>query len=121
MRGSRQLGHKLVCGTRRASCARRLSRRAFECRRFGFGIIAPLLLLWEIVNGRGSDDPFTIYHSSNLSARTSEGQLPSAHNRTRQHSDHFRTEDRYPNSHFYKERELVPPEKSAPSRFHRGQ
>src|ERR1041385_5111443 len=67
-----------------------------------------------------SDDPFTTYHSLNLSARTSEGQLPSAHNRTRQYSDHFRTEDRYPNSHFYKERELVPPEKSAPSRFHRG-
>src|SRR5215203_18228 len=41
MRGSRQFGHSVVCGTRKASCARRLSRRALECRRLGFGIITP--------------------------------------------------------------------------------
>src|SRR5215510_1511232 len=41
MRGSRQLGHNVVWGTRKASCARRLSRRALECRRLGFGIITP--------------------------------------------------------------------------------
>src|ERR1043165_9199415 len=45
MRGSRQFGHKVVCGTRKASCARRLSRRALECRRLGFGIITPFYKL----------------------------------------------------------------------------
>src|SRR5689334_11582860 len=41
MRGSRQFGHSVVWGARKASCARRLSRRALECRRLGFGIITP--------------------------------------------------------------------------------
>jgi hypothetical protein len=41
MRGSRQFGQSVVWGTRKASCARRLAVRAFECRRFGFGIITP--------------------------------------------------------------------------------
>jgi hypothetical protein len=30
---------------RKASCARRLSRRALECRRLGFGIITPFYKL----------------------------------------------------------------------------
>ena len=42
MRGSRQFGHSVVWGTRKASCARRLAVRALECRRLGFGIITPL-------------------------------------------------------------------------------
>src|SRR4029079_1623404 len=42
MRGSRQFGHSVVWGTRKASCARRLRVRALECRRLGFGIITPL-------------------------------------------------------------------------------
>jgi hypothetical protein len=45
MRGSRQLGHNVVWGMRKASCARRLSRRALECRRLGFGIITPFYKL----------------------------------------------------------------------------
>src|SRR5690242_3427184 len=44
MRGSRQFGHRVVWGVRKASCARRLPRRALECRRLGFGIITPLNL-----------------------------------------------------------------------------
>src|SRR5260370_35657477 len=37
---------------RSASCARRLPRRAFECRRFGFGMITPgfLNLQFQIVD-----------------------------------------------------------------------
>src|ERR1044072_1025163 len=42
MRGSRQFGHSVVWGTRKASCARLLAVRALECRRLGFGIITPL-------------------------------------------------------------------------------
>src|SRR5215510_5287290 len=45
MRGSRQFGHKVVWGARKASCARRLSRRDLECRRLGFGIITPFYKL----------------------------------------------------------------------------
>jgi hypothetical protein len=39
MRGSWQFGQSEVWGARKASCARRLRVRAFECLRFGFGIV----------------------------------------------------------------------------------
>src|SRR5687767_1633241 len=36
--GSPQCLHGMVCGATMASCARRMLRRDFECRRFGFGM-----------------------------------------------------------------------------------
>src|ERR1051325_4530682 len=95
MRGSRQFGHKVVWGTRKASCARRLSRRALECRRLGFGIITPFCKLpiadfnWQLEIGnwqfyfkflraaqRGSISLVTQLHSPVFLSMPHSGQMP---------------------------------------------